>query len=76
MCCDRHVYHSGHLCTKMNAKTNLMDAMGHKLRQARRDLCNGWHNPDLMEEIDTLHQVLRLVNNFETQLLTEIYDID
>ena len=61
---------------KMNAKTALMNVMGQKLRRARRDLCNGWHNPELMEEIDTLHQVLRLVNNFETQLLTEIYDID
>ena len=53
-----------------------MNAMGAKLRIARRELCNGRHDPELMEKIDTLHQVIRLVTNFENQLLTEIYDID
>lgn len=53
-----------------------MNTMGAKLRIARRELCNGRHDPALMEEIDALHQVIRLVTNFETQLLTEIYDID
>jgi hypothetical protein len=60
----------------MNPKDTLMNTMGAKLRIARRELCNGRHDPILFEEIDTLHRTIRLVTNFENQLLTEIYDID
>ena len=67
---------SCNLHANMNPKETLMNAMGAKLRIARRELCNGRHDPELMEKIDTLHQVIRLVTNFENQLLTEIYDID
>jgi len=57
-------------------KTVLMDVMASKLREARNNLSVGWHNPELMEEIQFIHNALNLVTNFESKLLSELEDID
>lgn len=57
-------------------KTVLMDAMAWRLAQARDNLSIGWHNPELMEEIECIHGALKLVSSFEMKLLSELEDVD
>ena len=57
-------------------KTVLMNAMGAKIKQVRYDLSFGFHNPELMDEIGVLNDVIKLVARFEASLLSELEDID
>lgn len=57
-------------------KTVLMDAMQCKIKEARSNLSIGWHNPEVMEQIDQLYKVLKDVEKFERALITDNMDID
>jgi hypothetical protein len=57
-------------------KTAIMDAMQRKIKEARADLSIGWHNPEVMEQIDALYRVLKHVEKFEDKLFLDNMDID
>ena len=57
-------------------KTLLMNTMDAKIKQVHRDLAKGWHNPEMMEEIGFLLDVIKLVTRSERRLLSELDDID
>jgi hypothetical protein len=62
--------------TNMNLKESLTNAAQAKIRQARLDLSIGWHNPELLEEIDHIMSAIKILRNFETKLIMGNLDID
>ncbi len=50
-------------------------AMQSEIKRARKLLCQGMHDPTVMETLDTLSKSLKLVTNFEMKLLSEL-DVD
>lgn len=60
----------------MSYKDNLEKTVRAKIRQARLDLSIGWHNPELLDEIHKLMSLIKLVQNFETKLMSDNFDID
>ena len=57
-------------------KTALMDTMQLKINEARANLSIGWHNPDVMEDIEHLYKTLKCVEKFELNLYLDNMDID
>lgn len=58
------------LSSKM--KNVLMFAMSSRIKMARDNLNLGWHDPELA----CLHGALKLIENFEAKLKSELDDID
>jgi len=74
--CSSNEHHPDVQASSKMQKTVLMNAMAWRLKQARDNLSIGWHNPELMEEIEFIHGALKLITNFETKLVSELDDVD
>jgi len=57
-------------------KNLIMIAMSQRINKVRDNLSIGWHNPELMEDLECLQSALRLITNFEAKLKSELDDID
>jgi hypothetical protein len=60
----------------MHTRQTLMMSMDAKIKKARAHLSHGFHDPQIMEEIDHLSTILKLYIQFEDILIDSNMDID
>ena len=60
---------------KMKNADIVRHAMQSEITRARKLLCQGMHDPTVMETLETLSKSLKLVTYFEMKLLSEL-DVD
>ena len=62
--------------TTMLTRLALCDIQAAKISKARAALANGMHDPELMEQIAHINEILRIVVAFEDKLFHDNMDID
>ena len=62
--------------TTMLTRLALCDIQAAKIGKARAALANGIHDPELMEQIAHINEILRIVVAFEDKLFHDNMDID